>query len=91
MVTASDFNRKMLMLATRLANESDMKTLLLSVLEALLETVKASDNPEFTVEAITLVRCIIRLLVKLIGEPGCHQCVLCFRMLPNLMVSHVCH
>ncbi|KZT09061.1 uncharacterized protein LAESUDRAFT_647835 [Laetiporus sulphureus 93-53] len=73
MVTASDFNHKMLMLATRLANESDMKTLLLSVLEELLETVKAGDNPDITPEAITLVRCIIRLLVKLLGEPGCHQ------------------
>ncbi|KAL4254899.1 Sporulation-specific protein 22/ZIP4 [Abortiporus biennis] len=69
MVQAPDFDRKMLLLATQLVNQSDMKTLLLSVLEALLMTVKDGENMEFNVEALTLIRCIIRLVMKLIGDP----------------------
>ncbi|RPD58497.1 hypothetical protein L227DRAFT_189115 [Lentinus tigrinus ALCF2SS1-6] len=59
MVHASNFNKKMLLLATRLANESGMKNLLLSVLEALLDACTGS-KLEVEAEAITLVRCIIR-------------------------------
>ncbi|KAH9947352.1 meiosis protein SPO22/ZIP4 like-domain-containing protein [Amylocystis lapponica] len=76
MVAAPDFNRKMLMLATRLANESDMKTLLLSVLEALLVSLRARDGPEIDAEAITLIRCIIRLVLKLMAEPASNRMVL---------------
>lgn len=70
MVKASDFNRRMLMLATQLANEAGMQTLLLSVLEALLDTLRTRDGLEIHLEAVTLVRCIIRLVLKLMGEPG---------------------
>ncbi|TFY60985.1 hypothetical protein EVJ58_g4800 [Rhodofomes roseus] len=69
MVTASGFDRKTLMLATQLANESDMKNLLLSVLEALLETMGTSGNPSSDTEALTLARCIIRLILKLMENP----------------------
>ncbi|GBE78570.1 hypothetical protein BKA93DRAFT_799652 [Sparassis latifolia] len=70
MVIAPDFDRKMLMLATRLANESEMKALLLSALEALLDVVKIRQGPATDVEALTLIRCIIRLVLKLLAEPG---------------------
>ncbi len=73
MVKAPDFDRKMLLLATQLANESDMKPLLLSVLEALLETLANQETHEIHTEAITLIRCIVRLVVKLMGEPGANR------------------
>ncbi|KAI0762520.1 meiosis protein SPO22/ZIP4 like-domain-containing protein [Fomes fomentarius] len=69
MVHASDFNKKMLLLATRLANESGMKHLLLSVLEALLDG-SIRGGLEVEAEAITLVRCIIRLVLRIMSEPG---------------------
>ncbi|KAI0638918.1 meiosis protein SPO22/ZIP4 like-domain-containing protein [Trametes polyzona] len=69
MVHASNFNKKMLLLATRLANESGMKSLLLSVLEALLDA-SVRDGVEAEAEAITLVRCIIRLVLRMMSEPG---------------------
>ncbi|KAI0935752.1 hypothetical protein AcV5_004080 [Taiwanofungus camphoratus] len=76
MVKASDFNRRMLMLATQLANEAGMQTLLLSVLEALLDTLRTRDGLGIHLEAVTLVRCIIRLVLKLMGEPGSDSAVL---------------
>ncbi|TCD65068.1 hypothetical protein EIP91_003270 [Steccherinum ochraceum] len=76
MVKSSDFDRKMLLLATQLANESDMKTLLLSVLEELLRTLSSQESPDFEAETLTLLRCIIRLVVKLIGEPAANRDVL---------------
>ncbi|KAI0735751.1 meiosis protein SPO22/ZIP4 like-domain-containing protein [Earliella scabrosa] len=69
MVHASNFNKKMLLLATRLANESGMKHLLLSVLEALLDASTRS-GLEVEAEAVTLVRCIIRLVLRMMSEPG---------------------
>ena len=69
MVRASNFSKKMLLLATRLANEHGMKHLLLSVLEALLDaSVRGAVNA--TEEAITLVRCIIRLVLSMASAPG---------------------
>ncbi|KAI0761631.1 meiosis protein SPO22/ZIP4 like-domain-containing protein [Trametes elegans] len=69
MVHASNFNKKMLLLATRLAHESSMKSLLLSVLEALLDA-STRDGVEAVAEAVTLVRCIIRLVLRMMSEPG---------------------
>lgn len=74
MVSASGFDRKTLMLATQLANECNMRNLLLAVLEALLETMGSSGDPSSDTEALTLARCIIRLIMKLIGEPGSNRC-----------------
>ena len=69
-VGSPDFARRMLLLATSMAHESDMKTLLLTVLEALLKTLKRENGLEADVEAITLVRCIIRLVHLLLdNEP----------------------
>lgn len=70
MVHAVDFDRKMILLACRLAHDLDMKNLLLNVLKALLETLNLRENVGNSTEAMTLVRCIIRLIVKLLGEPA---------------------
>ncbi|KAH7884118.1 hypothetical protein F5I97DRAFT_1969338 [Phlebopus sp. FC_14] len=70
MVVAPDFDRRMLLLACRLSHDSDMKGLLLSVLKALLDTLNHRANVKTVTEAMTLVRCIIRLALKLLGEPG---------------------
>jgi hypothetical protein len=69
MVNAPDFDRSMLLLATQLSHESEMKTLLLVVLEALLNTLKTRESANMITEAITLTRCIIRLVSKLLAEP----------------------
>ena len=63
----------MLLLATQLANESDMKSLLLSVLEALLDTVQQQGAQNLHMEALVLIRCIIRLTVRLMAEPGARR------------------
>jgi len=69
-VGSPDFDRRMLLLATSMAHESDMKNLLLTVLEALLKSLKREGGLEADVEAITLVRCIVRLVHSLLdNEP----------------------
>ncbi|KAI0344026.1 hypothetical protein BDW22DRAFT_1412644 [Trametopsis cervina] len=69
MVKAPDFDTKMLLLATQLANESNMKALLLSVLETLLTETRKQPGHGIHYESLALIRCIIRLVVKLMGEP----------------------
>ena len=70
MVKAPDFNRDMLRLATQLSHESNMKTLLLKVLEEMLRSMKAQESGDTVVEAVTLTRCIIRLVQSVLSEPG---------------------
>ncbi|KAJ3850311.1 hypothetical protein EV368DRAFT_45594, partial [Lentinula lateritia] len=69
MVNAPDFDRQMLLLATKISHESEMKKVLLAILEALLTTLKISNSGETVIEAIALLRCIIRLILKLLAEP----------------------
>ena len=69
-VGSPDFDRRMLLLATNMAHESNMRSLLLTVLEALLTTLKRENGLEADVEAVTLVRCIVRLVHSLLdNEP----------------------
>lgn len=75
MVQAPDFDRKMLLLATELSHESDMKALLLSVLEALLKTLKFGVSEDTVIDAMTLLRCIIRLTLNLLVEPAAKKSV----------------
>jgi len=70
MVHAVDFDRRMILLACRLAHDLDMKNLLLNVLKALLETLDIREKVESISEAMTLIRCIIRLIIKLLAEPA---------------------
>ncbi|KAG8907771.1 hypothetical protein FRB99_002270 [Tulasnella sp. 403] len=69
MVKAPDFDRKMLLLATKLAHESQMRNLVLAILEGLLKTLKSDAAVESEVEAVTLIRCIIRVIADLIRQP----------------------
>lgn len=73
MLRGADFDRKMLLLATQIAHQSEMKAVLLSVLEALLKTLKVGDSGEVVVEAMTLIRCIIRLVLGLLGDPAANK------------------
>ncbi|KAJ7066261.1 meiosis protein SPO22/ZIP4 like-domain-containing protein [Mycena amicta] len=75
MVKAADFDRKMLLLATQISHDSEMKTVLLTVLEALLTTLRLEKNSagETAVEAMALIRCMIRLVVKLLVEPTANK------------------
>jgi len=77
MARAPDFDRKMLILATQLAHESDMKGLLLSILDALLQTLNIPEG-DMVIEAMVLIRCAIRLILKLMTEPAANQCVSIF-------------
>ncbi|KAI0063230.1 hypothetical protein BV25DRAFT_1899548 [Artomyces pyxidatus] len=70
MVQASHFDRKMLLMATRLAHESDLKNLLLFVLQELLKLVRNRESIEADVEPITLVRCMIRIVLRLLADPA---------------------
>ena len=69
MVKAPDYDAKMLLIATRLAHEADLKTLLLSVLEELLRSLSQKDGLRAEPVAVALVRCTIRLVVRLMAEP----------------------
>ncbi|CAE6430476.1 unnamed protein product [Rhizoctonia solani] len=69
MLGASDFDRKMLLLATQLAHETKQKTLLLAILEAMYKTLQREPHVDVETEGITLVRCSIRILLDLLKEP----------------------
>ena len=58
MTKAPDFDRKMLLLATKLAHENQMRTLVLAILQSLLDTLKMDVGMESEVEAMTLVRSV---------------------------------
>ncbi|CAA7266391.1 unnamed protein product [Cyclocybe aegerita] len=76
MVKAPDFDRKMLLLATQISHQSDMKPVLLAVLESLLKTLKIGSNQEVVVEAMTLIRCIVKLVLSLLVDPAANRPVL---------------
>ncbi|KAL1733003.1 meiosis protein SPO22/ZIP4 like-domain-containing protein [Schizophyllum commune] len=77
MVQSPDFDRKMLLLATQLTHQAESRPVLLAVLEALLRTLKVGNTEgEAAVEAINLIRCIIRLVFSLLAEPMADRNVL---------------
>lgn len=82
MVECPDFDRKMLLLATQISHQSEMKVILLSVLEALLKTLKPGNtNGEAIEEAMALIRCIIRLSLKLLDdEPTANRFIVIIRV-----------
>lgn len=87
MVKAPDFDRRMLLLATQLSHDMDMKTLLLSVLQSLLRTLKFADGGETAVEAMTLLRCIIRLILKLLVQPGANRQAIHFPIFRGTLIT----
>jgi hypothetical protein len=72
MARAADFDRKMLLLATQLAHDYDMKGLLLAVLDALLQTLNIREG-DMVAEAMILIRCAIRLIHSLLAEPAANR------------------
>ncbi|KAN0121444.1 hypothetical protein V8E52_003340 [Russula decolorans] len=70
LVHGSGFDQRMLLMATRLAHETDLKNVLLSVLQEILDHVRARKASEINVEPITLIRCMIRLVLRLIADPA---------------------
>lgn len=69
MVQAPRFRREMLLMATRLAHESDLKGLLLTVLQQLSQSVQGREGREGDVDGIAVLRCLIRLTADLIAGP----------------------
>lgn len=78
MMKSQDFDRKMLLLATQISHESENRRILLAALEALLKTLKLSKGGETVLEAMSLLRCIIKLVLRLLTEPAADKCVGCF-------------
>ncbi|KAJ7585355.1 meiosis protein SPO22/ZIP4 like-domain-containing protein [Mycena floridula] len=94
MQQSTDFERKLLLLATQLSHEKEMKTVLLAVLEALLKTLKFAIG-DSAVEAMNLLRCIIRMVLKLLLEPAANMPVLIDRAVEHfrtakILVDEVC-
>lgn len=56
MVKAPGHDRRMLLLATQLAHERDLKPLLVAVLDALLADVRAQKGVDNEIEGVTLIR-----------------------------------
>lgn len=83
---ANDFDRKMLLMATNFAREAQSRPLLHSILEGLLETLKSDGEPDAHGQGLPLIRlafqmrvdleshhfcrCLIRLVLQMIEEPG---------------------
>lgn len=75
MQKAPDFDRKMLLLATQVAHRSDMRMVLLTVLNHLLKTLKFGSSGEIVVDAMTLLRCMIKLILGLLVDPTTNRYV----------------
>lgn len=97
---APDFDRKMLALVTQLSHESNMKGLLLSVLDSLLQTLQTREG-DAIVEAMVLIRCAIRLIMKLLADPAAQtwvhpsiamnsriNSIICRAVLIGMLVAH---
>jgi hypothetical protein len=75
MVCAQDFDPRMLRLAMQMASERGLRALLFAVLNLLLRAVRGNlgahlERMDFSVEGITLVRCLIRLGKEELGAIG---------------------
>ncbi|EPQ61285.1 hypothetical protein GLOTRDRAFT_31559, partial [Gloeophyllum trabeum ATCC 11539] len=90
MVNSSDFDRNMLLLATQMAHESELKCLLLTILDALLQTLKDDESIETEIDAITIIRCLVRLILKLLSEPGANRFELVQALIRYLKTAKSC-
>ena len=85
MINASDFDRKMLMLAMNLARQLENQSLLHAILERLLETLRKDGDVDEAVQRFTLIRyvslhclsrclmfgrCLVRLTLSLMELPS---------------------
>ncbi|RXW17117.1 hypothetical protein EST38_g8741 [Candolleomyces aberdarensis] len=89
MQKAPGFDRKMLLLATQIAHRSEMRLVLLSVLNNLLKTLKFGSSGEIVVEAMALLRCMIRLILGLLVDPTANRTALIDRMVEHFRTAKV--
>ncbi|KAK0245171.1 hypothetical protein EDD85DRAFT_8484 [Armillaria nabsnona] len=89
MMKSQDFDRKMLLLATQISHESENRRILLAALEALLKTLKLSKGGETVLEAMSLLRCIIKLVLRLLTEPAADKPVLIGTMVEHFQTAKI--
>jgi hypothetical protein len=95
MAKATDFDPRMIRLATQLAHSRKQRGLLLTALDVLLKTVRGelgvTKHSEFDVgcESVVLVRCLIRLVNELMTAPDANRLAFFLKMIRLcLMVYH---
>ena len=77
MTKGADFDPRMLRLATQKARERKLRTTLLAALAAILRTIRGGAGRravDMGVEALTLVRSLVRLSKELLAQPGSNRC-----------------
>ncbi|KAF8919157.1 hypothetical protein CPB85DRAFT_1429788 [Mucidula mucida] len=89
MVKCPDFDRRMLLLATQLSHQSENRLILLAALKALLNTLKVPSGGETLVEAMTLIRCILKLVLRLLTETAPNKPLLIDTLLEHFRRSKV--
>ncbi|KAK0446558.1 uncharacterized protein EV420DRAFT_1313772 [Desarmillaria tabescens] len=89
MMKSPDFDRKMLLLATQISHESENRRILLAALEALLKTLKLSKGGETVLEAMSLLRCIIKLVLRLLTEPAADKPILIGTMVEHFQTAKI--
>ncbi|KAK0232662.1 hypothetical protein IW262DRAFT_1260291, partial [Armillaria fumosa] len=89
MMKSPDFSRKMLLLATQISHESANRRILLAALEALLKTLKLAKGGETVLEAMALLRCIIKLVLRLLTEPAADKPVLIGTMVEHFRTAKI--
>ncbi|KAK0207833.1 hypothetical protein DFS33DRAFT_1408812 [Desarmillaria ectypa] len=89
MMKSPDFDRKMLLLATQISHESQNRRILLAALEALLKTLKLSKSGETVLEAMSLLRCIIKLVLRLLTEPAADKPILIGTMVEHFQTAKI--
>ncbi|KAK0440725.1 hypothetical protein EV421DRAFT_1814595, partial [Armillaria borealis] len=89
MMKSQDFDRKMLLLATQISHESENRRILLAALEALLKTLKLSKGGETVLEAMSLLRCIIKLVLRLLTEPAADKPILIGTMVEHFQTAKI--
>jgi len=77
MANSPDFDRKLLLLVTQVSHKSEMRTVLLTALECLLKALRIGSNGDDAVEAMALIRCIIKLALNLLTESSSNRFVVC--------------
>ncbi|KAK0475156.1 hypothetical protein IW261DRAFT_1595606 [Armillaria novae-zelandiae] len=89
MMQSADFDRKMLLLATQVSHASANRRILLAALEALLKTLKLAKGGETVLEAMALLRCIIKLVLRLLTEPAADKPVLIGTMVEHFRTAKI--
>ncbi|KIM34318.1 hypothetical protein M408DRAFT_19240 [Serendipita vermifera MAFF 305830] len=70
MMKANDFDRRMLLMATNFARETQNHPLLQPVLAGLLDTLKEDKEVDIHAQGLLVIRCLARLVLQMTEEPG---------------------